>query len=238
MADRGGVQEKPAPWYTQTKLMNLSGFFALLWLLNAGCLAAESKTEVVFNWAFVKQTRDGELQMLDSSRVASIEPGEQLKIFLQPVQNAYIYVYLHDAQNELHLLFPRRIEDLHSRNYGNREYYLPEGEDWFVLDEAKGVEKFHLLASHERFPKLEALTKTYLDLKEKAKSSQDAIRIAMQRVLEEITRIRQQHSKLVVLAEKPVSIAGGVRGQNRAIEELAIEIRAQEFYSKTFRLEH
>ncbi len=236
--DRGSVQGKPALWYTYDEAMSFIGVLALLLLLNPGFLTAESKTEVVFNWAFVRQAQDGELKALDSASTARSEPGELFKIFLQPVQNAYIYVYLHDAQNELHLLFPGRIEDLDSRNYQDRKYYLPEGEDWFILDEAKGVEKFHLLVSSKRLLKLEALTKAYIDLKAKAKSSQDSIRIAMQRVLEEIARIRQQHSKLIVLAEKPVSIAGGVRGQDRAVEGFAVEIRAQEFYSKTFRVEH
>jgi len=215
--------------------MRAAVFASVLALLP---LYAESNSEVVFNWAFVKQTPSGDLQALGSSGVSQIGPGDQVKIFLEPVQNAFIYVFLHDAQNELHLLFPRRFEDLGNRDYTGQKYYLPEGEDWFVLDETQGVEKFQLLASAERFPKLEALSKTYLDLKEKPKSPQDGIRIAMQKVLEEITRIRQQHSKLVVLAEKPVSIAGGVRGQNAVVEELAIEIRAQGFYSKTIRLEH
>ena len=70
------------------------------------------------------------------------------------------------------------------------------------------------------------------------KTSESQKGAAREAVLDEIARLRREHSRLTIAAEKPVTIAGGTRGINAAIQNTATRIEAQGFYYKLFRLEH
>ncbi len=205
---------------------------ALLVLMCAAeTLGAQQKT-TSFNWAFVKRAPDGSPVVLDFKERVAIAPGDLFKIHVQPVQNAFIYLLLQDAQGDVQLLFPQSFELFDRSSYLNARTFIPEGDDWFTLDNARGTERFHLVASAERLPKLEALV---LACRKAAASGAPAAR---QAVLDEITRVRKEHSQLTIAAEKPVTIAGGTRGIATAIQKVATRIDAPGFYYKLFRLEH
>ena len=223
-----------ACWKRRASIFLLIVFF----LLRVGSLGADSAGELVFDWAFVKRGLDGEAGSIDFSRRVRISSNDLFKIYIQPLRGAYIYLYLYDVQKELYLLFPERFEDFDDRDYLGQKYYLPDGDAWFSLDDSRGVEKFYLLASVERLTRLEALTEEYTLLYDNRKGSSGETNTARQRVLDEIVSIRKQHSQFVITAEKPVPIAGGVRGQNADLEKLATRINAEGFYTKTLRLEH
>ncbi len=149
-----------------------------------------------------------------------------------------MYLFLYDAEGSLQLLFPERFEVFTEPSYTQNQFFIPEGENWFALDNAKGVERFYLLASRERLSSLESLTLAYQKVSGEGKSSTNAIGAARQAVLDEITQLRTKHSQLTMAAEKPVTIAGGTRGINASVAKAATRIEADEFYTKTFRLEH
>jgi len=213
--------------------MNLTRKLAilLLFLAAAGGLAAQ-EAQTSFNWAFVKRGAEGSPVPIDFKERVSIAQGDLFKIHVQPIQNAFVYLFIHDAQGDLQLLFPERFEVFNGRTYLNTRYFIPEGDNWFTLDNAKGTERFYLLASSERLRPLESLFLSY------DKASAGAKAAARQAVLDEVARVRREHSQLTIAAEKPVTIAGGTRGINAAIQKVATRIEAPGFYYKLFRLEH
>jgi hypothetical protein len=211
--------------------------FVVLLLLAGVGLAAQEKS-LAFNWAFVKRAPDGSSAAVNFSERVAIVAGDLFKIHLQPVQNAWLYLFLHDAAGDLELLFPERFEQFDETGYPGSRVFIPEGENWFTLDSAKGTERFYLFASSERLRALESLTQAWQKAASNAKATAAAKNAARQAVLDEMAALRKQHSQLAAAAEKPVTIAGGTRGINASVEKLATRIEAAGFYTRTFRLEH
>jgi hypothetical protein len=212
----------------------------LVWmmLLVPGISSFTEPVQLQFNWAFVKRAPNGSVQPIDFSERVNIAQGDLFKINIQPVKDAFLYLFLHDASGDLQLLFPDRFEQFESRSYKGKQFFIPVGENWFTLDSAKGTERFYLLASSKRLSSLESLTIAYQSAAQARSTNAPAADAARQAVLDEISRVRKENSKLTIAAEKPVTIAGGTRGVNSATAKLATEIDAQDFYTKTFRLEH
>ena len=206
-------------------------------LLGASFLAAEG-AKLAFNWAFVSRSVDGSSAPIDFSERVNIMPGELFKTHIEPVQSAFVFLYLHDAAGALTLLFPGKFDTFESDSYIGTQVFLPDGENWFQLDSTKGTERFYLLASTQRLKTLEGLSQIYQDVKVNPKSTLSAKNAARQAVLDEIDQVRTRHSQMTIAAEKPVTIAGGTRGINTSVAKLATRIEATEFYTKTFRLDH
>jgi hypothetical protein len=209
---------------------------AFILLCGGTLLAADGK--LAFNWAFVTRGADGSSSPIDFSERVSVTPGQLFKIYIQPAQNAFVYLYLHDASGELTLLFPGKFDAFDDKAYTGNQFFIPEGENWFQLDGTRGTERFYLLASAQRLKSLESLTAAWLTLNDNPKSSATAKASARQAVIDEIGRQRKQHSQLTIAAEKPVTVAGGTRGINTSAAKLATRIEASDFYTKTFRLDH
>jgi len=208
-------------------------FIAFMLVLPAALVMSEG-LQLQFNWAFEKRAPDGAARAINFSEKVAISPGDLFKISIQPVKNAFIYLFLHDASGNLQLLFPDRFMDFDSTGYLNAQTFIPNGENWFTLDNAQGTERFYLLASSKRLSSLESVTLAY----QKAVQGKGNVDAARQAVLDEISRLRRANSQLTTIAEKPVTIAGGIRGPNEATAKLATQIEALNFYTKTFRLEH
>lgn len=188
--------------------------------------------QTTFDWAFVKRGADGSPVPIDFKERVNIARGDLFKIHVQPIQDAFVYLFLHDAQGDLRLLFPETFGVFESTTYLKTRYFIPDGDNWFTLDNASGTERFYLIAASKRLLPLESLVLSYDKAQANAKGA------ARQAVLEEIARVRMQHSQLTIAAEKPVTIAGGIRGINAAIQKIATRIEATGFYYKLFRLEH
>jgi hypothetical protein len=204
---------------------------AFLLLLPAGLLTSEA-LPLQFDWALVKRAPNGAPRAINFSEKVAISPGDFFKICIRPLKNAFIYLFLDDASGNLQILFPDRFADFESSSYLNAQKFIPAGEDWFALDSTRGTERFYLVASTTRLSSLEDLTMRY------QKSARGTNAGARQGVLDEISRLRRVHSQLSIAAEIPVTIAGGTRGVNEAAAQLATEIDAEGFYTKTFRLDH
>jgi len=217
--------------------MKKKALIFVLLLATAAGLGAQG-SDMAFNWAFDKRAADGSPIPIAFSEKVAIVSGDLFKIYIQPIRNTFIYLILYDAQGALQPLFPERFELFTEPSYMQRQFFIPEGENWFTLDNAKGVEHFYLLASRERLPTLESLILAYQKAAEKGTTNSTAIGPARQAVLDEIAQLRTKHSQLTMAAEKPVTIAGGTRGINASVAKVAIHIEAADFYTKTFRLEH
>jgi len=204
----------------------------LIFLLAAFAAVPASAAHLSFNWAFVKRAADGSPAAIDFRERVAITPGDLFKIHVQPIQNAYVYLVLQDAQGDIQLLFPSRFDVFSGPGYMGSRNFVPEGDEWFTPDATSGTERFHLLASTQRLGQLETLLAAF------SRATGGARGPAGQAVLDEIARLRKEHSQLTMAAEKPVTIAGGTRGLQTSIQKIATRIDAEEFYYKLFRLEH
>jgi hypothetical protein len=209
----------------------LAGFV----LVGAAAVGADG-AKLAFNWAFSSRAADGSAVPIDFSEHVKIKPGQLFKISVEPIQNAYVYLYLHDAAGELTLLFPAAFDSFDAPTYFQTSVVIPEGDNWFQLDGSKGTERFYLLASPQRLKNLESLTQRFRAVDGDPKSTTAAKGAARQAVVDEIARVRSQHSQVTIAAEKPVTVAGGTRGLGTTRGPTRIE--ATEFYTRTFRLDH
>jgi hypothetical protein len=212
-------------------------FFAAACAVILLALGAQNAT-VSFTMAFVKRTPEGLPARVDFSERVNIAPEDAFKIFLQPSAGSYVYLVLHDAQNDVQLLFPQSFTAFESPGYAQGRTFIPAGDDWFALDGTKGTERFYLLASVERLRTLESRIAAYQKAVSRQSSTTTAIGAARQAVLDEIRQLIKSHSGLAAAAEKPVTVGGGTRGTTEAVERLATRIEAGPFYSRTFRLDH
>lgn len=187
---------------------------------------------IKFNWAFIRLDIEGRIETVDFGDRVTAYSGDQIKIFLQPVGTVYLYLYFYSSQKELSLLFPASLEDFEHSYRDGEGYYIPSNDRWFVLDEKKGVETFYLLASVTRLKTLEEATIGFLNAPEKKRE------MLKLKLMTEIKGIRKRHSELKVRAEKPLSIAGTVRGVDTEMAHYVFEVESEEFYGKTLRIDH
>ncbi len=211
-------------------------FLAIVALSCVGLAADDARLE--FDWAFVRQAEDGSIAPLDFKERVGVVPGDLFKIYIQPVGKVFIYLFLHDASSELSLLFPAGFSAFEAKTYRSGLFFIPEGDDWFTLDGVRGTETFYLVASADRLGELESRYAAFESVAGNPKSTAAARSAAVQKVLDELSRLRKQHSTLATAAEKPVTIAGGTRGVNASVQQSATRITGIGFYNKTFRLEH
>ena len=224
------------------KLALLNVMLALLSLaVTSNIFAVQKEPAVVhFRWAFValKKVGGGE-KLVPVTRDMTLKTGDQLKMYLELEEKCFVYVFYHGPQDELLLLFPYELP-MFTADYGiSRKYYIPQGTFWLELDENTGLEKFILLASAERLNELERLYEEYTAVVNSTKK-----KLAIQ-VLDEIRNIKRKHVRLAMTPERPVQIAGSIRGIDKKKERLqsnlsniAVEVSATDFYSRTFTIDH
>jgi len=198
----------------------------------------QNSDKVCFYLAFVYKDSTGVIKSIDHKKqINNLKSGNRLKIYLEPLQNAYIYLILYDSQNELFILFPDAQKDFFTDYQTGCGYYVPEKKVWFYLKNDGGMELFHFIVSRTRCTGLELVIKNYLSLLQKQSVSDKMINKAKQAVLEEIRILKKKHSVFQGLDERPLSIAGDYRGEE-TIHQFVYRIEVENFYAKTFRVAH
>lgn len=226
-------------------------FFSFLLYLYFGLSGQESAIggepedknkgkKIVFKWAFcVLKKADTEQKPIVISRDTTLKSGDQIKFFLQPEGPCYPYLIYQSSQGELSVLYPARFKQLNSQDALPGGQYIPDGKQWYELDEHTGREKFYLLVSIERLVGLETLINQY--------ESADKIKKAAlaDKITSEIRNLRKRHLKFKTYAEKPVTIIGNLRGgektvrvHTRDISDYAVEISTTTFFSRTYTIDH
>lgn len=134
----------------------------LVILLGIPAGLAAGGEPVSFSWAFFLKPEGGQVKSLDFAAPESVVDGERLRIYLELDEHSFVYLYLYDSKNDLYLVFPP------SGSFYNGDFpvgyraYIPSGHEWFMLDDAKGTERFYLLASNKRLLDLEKLTDRFM----------------------------------------------------------------------------
>jgi len=207
--------------------------FLLIFLIDhAAAQSGPNSGEIEFIWAFINGTPDGKKEIIDFSKRPSVKEGDKLQIYVQPVTEVYLYLYLVDSQRELYLLFPD-TPDYYDRNtLEKRKYFIPGEKEWFTWDNSKGIERFYVFASKSRLKELEAATRRFIDNPGNGK-----IKAAL---LDEMEETRKSRSQTASPTDKPVAIAGTIRtrGSEPEIKGKATNTKVREFYGKPLRLKH
>ena len=213
------------------------GLWALLFLLAAGgqSALAQSDSAIRFAWALVYRDTDDKTKAIDYEKdVVTLASGSRFTILLKPLSNCRIYLYLHDAQGNLRLLFPKGLTFPEADRQIDRTYRLPAVDDWYYLDERSGTEVFYLVASRDPLRTLEARTLAHLGQGPKGGAAERAKR----RVLDEIRRLVKASSPLGGAVDRPITVAGDFRGVQEEDELSGRIIDTERIYVTTIRLRH
>lgn len=196
--------------------------------------------EIRLNWSFGAwvQTNSGH-ELISVDKDMTLRSGDRLKFFLEPLNDCHIYLIYHGSQDEMHLLFPTgKYTSLQDQDL-QVPYLIPKGSGWFSIDSNPGLERFYLLASPDPLHTLEKLLAQI-----EGSTATDRQSLA-QEIRAEIKRLKRSHRQLSAAAERPAAIGGTVRGTipedsgaNPDVRQLAREISASSFYSRTFTIEH
>jgi len=93
------------------------------------------------------------------------ERGDDLKVQFRVNTECYVYAVWVDATAWTTPLFPRSVAHAYENPARpNVTYSIPRGDDWFFLDDYRGVENVYFLASREPQPQLDELLDTFLGM--------------------------------------------------------------------------
>lgn len=236
----GGEVSVPA-WVPGRRILKsglVLGIF--LWFVAMGI--GQGSTEgnpVRFRWAMVAiAAQGGEIRLIDKDTV--LHTGDEIKMAVELESRCYVYVVWVDSAGRVHRLFPYTWEQF-GRDYKvGASYYIPPGPPWFRLDAEEGIEKVYLVASSTRMDVLERHLRAYEDGPTQEKPA------LAEAVGTELKRLRKVAMKFSRPAERPVALAGSLRGDQDSetdsskpdVATMATEIKAPSLYCRTFTIEH
>ncbi len=161
-----------------------------------------------------------------------------MKMMVEPIRPCYIYLLYERDGEDLSLLFPGDFSLFKDPLAPGKRIYLPDGNQWFTLDNQTGIEKFHLLVSTTRRMDFESLIMNF-----KQGTAADKI-THMNQVTTHLRDLKKEQLRLAKTAERPIQIGGGFRDVDSTqlitsdISLLSTEINGQDFYIKTYSIEH
>ncbi|MBI4428800.1 MAG: DUF4384 domain-containing protein [Ignavibacteriales bacterium] len=208
---------------------------------SVAAVAVQQEAENVgFKWAFGAIVGPGkERKFVSVTRDTILNTGDEIKMCVELTKECYVYVVYAGSGGEIGLMFPYNLKQFDGDYKTGKNYYIPPGRKWSELDKNVGRETFYVLGSSERLIELEALLANYMSADNSRKQA-----IADQ-VLAEIRNVRKKFRTFTTLAEKPITIGGNVRSLEKAEEAkrpdvttVAVRISANNFYSKTFTIDH
>lgn len=207
-------------------------------VVTAAMQNSDTDDNVNYKWSFVAKVGSGENRRLTTlSRDTALTTGEEFKMMVNLQKKTFVYVIYKSSKSELSVLYPYTFDYPMELE---KNFYIPKGRSWFKLDKNTGDETFYILASAERLTDLEN------KLIQHTVAAQDKKKDLVAEIVSEIKDIKKKFRAYSTLAERPISIAGNVRGTKTAaididridIATLATEISANNFYSKTITIEH
>lgn len=96
----------------------------------------------------------GKLQYLSEGTV--LRSGAAYAIYVRPTDNCYLYIFQVDDLGHSYRLFPNAdFKTATNPLTAGQNYWIPNEEQYFVLDETTGKEQFYIFASPETIVELE-----------------------------------------------------------------------------------
>jgi tetratricopeptide (TPR) repeat protein len=80
---------------------------------------------------------------------AQLSSGDCFKINFETNEDCFVYVLLYGSAGIAQCLFPHEQIQIANRVEGNKLYALPDGDNWYYLDNERGIETVYLVGSYE-----------------------------------------------------------------------------------------
>jgi len=93
-----------------------------------------------------------------------LKSGQNIGVAFRSQENSFVYIFWNDSGGHMGMLFPNpKLTENIPQVVAGKTYWLPskEGERWYVLDDTPGTETIYFVASRNRNPKLEELTRSF-----------------------------------------------------------------------------
>lgn len=222
-----------------TSMRFVSVAAALLAATAFTTLAEEPASDVLeVRWVMAGIEKDADpARPISISPEATLRTGDKIKMYLKAVHKCFFYLFYHNPEGQLQLIYPDSLpsEGLVS----GTQLTVPQGDQWFELDEQTGTETFHVLVSPTPLRSIETLYEDY-----RQRASDNGYPAA--RIISAIERLRIQQRPLTSKAERPLSIGGTIRGaadkgaettENR-LDRLAENIATANVFCRTYTIEH
>jgi hypothetical protein len=201
----------------------------------------QNPSNIGFEWAFgVLQIKGDEEHLVRITRDTTLKSGDEIKLFVKLTKDCFVYVLHQGPSGEIDLLFPYNIQQFQKDYVTEKNYYIPKGREWLKLDKSVGKEVFFILASTERLLDIEAKVGNYISADAASKKTLG------DSLVSEIRSVRKRYSTFATIAEKPIAIGGNIRdligevksGRHPDVANIATEIKANNFFSKTITIDH
>ena len=88
------------------------------------------------------------------------QAGDKFRVMFRANTDGYVYVIAVDGSAWAQGIFPTAASPFANPVKAGQQYLLPEGNNWFSLDQFKGIETIFFVASHERRPDIEKILTT------------------------------------------------------------------------------
>jgi len=85
------------------------------------------------------------------------QAGDKFRIMFRPHTDGYVYVIAIDGSGWAQGIFPPPTSPLANPVKAGEQYVLPEGNNWFSLDQYKGIETIFFVASQEKRKDIEEI---------------------------------------------------------------------------------
>ena len=101
--------------------------------------------------------KDGDI-LLDGR--GNPQAGDKFRVMFRANTDGYVYVIAVDGSAWAQGIFPSAASPFANPVKAGQQYLLPEGNNWFSLDQFKGIETIFFVASHARRPDIEQILTT------------------------------------------------------------------------------
>ncbi|MFZ2446973.1 MAG: DUF4384 domain-containing protein [Syntrophobacteraceae bacterium] len=222
--------------------VSLCLFFALFsgQVCSAAATGEKEKEGPKFRWAFgALRGSAGAPKVEPVSGTSVLKSGDKLKIMIELRKKCFVYLFHHNAQSELALLFPYDLKQFDADYQPGRGYYVPKGDAWFQLDNKPGSETFYLIGSDQRLLDVEYLYARYVSADPEKRPE------IAGRMLAEIKSLSDQYRASSGEPELLAQNEAAQRGFERAtgadptdVAGLAVDIAFNNMYSDVIVIEH
>jgi hypothetical protein len=108
-------------------------------------------------YAFGQRASAGAWEEIVVRDGATMRSGDQFRLVISPSADCFAYVVSLNADGSTSVLFPHAAIGADNRLRAGERYEIPDGLNWFTLDDSTGVETLYLLADYDPVHDLESL---------------------------------------------------------------------------------
>lgn len=222
------------------RALRLAGVVTILMvLLPASVQAEESSPDTIeFRWVLAGLESDADSLYLTSIPMkAALRTGDKIKMYLKTHRKCFFYLFHQASGGRMLLLFPSSLpsEAIESGTH----LTVPQGDEWFQLDEQIGTETFHVLIAPAALRTIETLYEAHRQ--NAAGNGSSTVRLLLA-----IEQLRKHQRPLTSKAERPLAVGGTLRGGGGInteptvgqLDRLAEDISTSNVFCRTYTIEH